>query len=211
MTHAATSAGHPTVTAPMRKARHMPRNSRFHRPAALIFRAAAERRTHVVAPARMATMRHSRLHAPRPSQGNVAKEGASTVAFRHPEESTAERCPVIQDAPVKNSTALEFFANDAGSEQTPRSHVDHGAGERQPSANTASASHPKAHPPRIRRANLLKNRSAKGPSASVGRAERIPRSDSRDWPGWIRPSPGGSEELPSHAQGRIFRVGADRP
>jgi hypothetical protein len=33
-----------------------------------------------------------------------------------------------------------------------------------------------------------KNRSANGTSASVGRAERITRSNSRDWPGWMRRS-----------------------
>ncbi|MCE9631867.1 MAG: FAD-dependent oxidoreductase [Planctomycetia bacterium] len=47
--------------------------------------------------------------------------------------------------------------------------------------------------------------------ASVGRAERITRSNSRGWSGWMRPSLGGAEELPSHAQGRIFHVDADRP
>jgi len=35
--------------------------------------------------------------------------------------------------------------------------------------------------------------------------------NSRDWPGWMRRSLRGAEELPIHAQGRIFLVGADRP
>ncbi len=53
-----------------------------------------------------------------------------------------------------------------------------------------------------------KDRSANGTSASVGQAERIMWSNSRDWPGWIRRSLRGAEELPIHAQGRIFVVGA---
>jgi hypothetical protein len=49
-----------------------------------------------------------------------------------------------------------------------------------------------------------KARSADGTSASDGRAGRITRSNSRDWPGWMRPDRGGAEVLPVHAQGRIF-------
>ena len=108
--------------------------------------AAAERRTHVVAPARMATMRHNRLQKPRPSQGNVTKEGTSTVAFRHPEGSTAETGPVIHDSKVKNSPALEVFANDASSEQTTRSRLNHDAGERKLSVKAASVNPQKGFP-----------------------------------------------------------------
>jgi len=56
-----------------------------------------------------------------------------------------------------------------------------------------------------------KDRSANGTSASVGRAARTMRSNSRDWPGLMRPDRGGAELLPVHAQGRICLVGADRP
>jgi len=56
-----------------------------------------------------------------------------------------------------------------------------------------------------------KDRSANGTSASDGRAARTMRSTSRDWPGWMRRSLRGAEELPTHAQGRVFLVGADRP
>jgi hypothetical protein len=56
----------------------------------------------------------------------------------------------------------------------------------------------------------IKNRSANGTSARVGRAARSMRSNSRDWPGWMRRSLRGAEEPPIHAQGRIFLVGADR-
>ncbi len=35
--------------------------------------------------------------------------------------------------------------------------------------------------------------------------------NSRDWPGWMRRSLRGAEELRIHAQGRVFLVGADRP
>jgi hypothetical protein len=55
------------------------------------------------------------------------------------------------------------------------------------------------------------DRSANGTSASDGRAGRITRSTIRDWSGWTRPDRGGAEELPTHAQGRICLVGADRP
>jgi hypothetical protein len=58
---------------------------------------------------------------------------------------------------------------------------------------------------------LVKDRSANGTSASVGRSARTMRSNSRDWPGWMRRSLRGAEELPIHAQGRVFLVGADRP
>ena len=55
-------------------------------------------------------------------------------------------------------------------------------------------------------ARVQKDRSANGTSASIGRAERIMRSNSRGWSGSMRSSRGGAEELPTHAQGRIFRV-----
>ena len=70
-----------------------------------------------------------------------------------------------------------------------------------------------AHAGRLREADQArglrrpKDRSANGTSASVGRAGRIMRSNSRDWSGWMRPDRGGAEELPIHAQGRIFLVG----
>jgi hypothetical protein len=53
-----------------------------------------------------------------------------------------------------------------------------------------------------------KDRSANGTSASVGRAARTMRSNSRDWPGWMRRSLRGAEGLPIHAQGRVFLVGS---
>jgi hypothetical protein len=53
-----------------------------------------------------------------------------------------------------------------------------------------------------------KNRSANGTSASVGRLGRTMRSNSRDRPGWMRRSLRGAAELPIHAQGRVFLVGA---
>ena len=56
-----------------------------------------------------------------------------------------------------------------------------------------------------------KDRSANGTSASVGRAARTMRSNRRSCSDWMRPDRGGAEELPIHAQGRIFLVGADRP
>jgi ubiquinone biosynthesis protein len=60
------------------------------------------------------------------------------------------------------------------------------------------------------RTDLKKDRSAKGTSASVGRAGRITRSNSRNRSGWIRTDCGGSEERPIHAQGQICLVSADR-
>ena len=56
-----------------------------------------------------------------------------------------------------------------------------------------------------------KDRSANGTSASVGLAGRSTRSNRRSWLGRMRPDRGGAAELPIHAQGRIFLVGADRP
>lgn len=56
-----------------------------------------------------------------------------------------------------------------------------------------------------------KDRSANGTSARVGLAGRIMRSNRRSWLGRMRPDRGGAAELPIHAQGRIFVVGADRP
>jgi hypothetical protein len=53
------------------------------------------------------------------------------------------------------------------------------------------------------------DRSANGPSASVGLAGRIMRSKIRDRSGWIRPDCGGACELPIRTQGRIFLVGAE--
>jgi len=58
---------------------------------------------------------------------------------------------------------------------------------------------------------VRKGRSANGTSTSVGRAARTMRSNRRDWPGWMRRSLRGAEELPIHAQSRICLVGADRP
>ena len=55
------------------------------------------------------------------------------------------------------------------------------------------------------------DRSANGPSASVGLAGRIMRSKIRDRSGWMRPDCGGACELPIRTQGRIFLVNADRP
>jgi hypothetical protein len=52
----------------------------------------------------------------------------------------------------------------------------------------------------------LKERSANGTWASVGRAARTMRSNSRDWPGWMRRSLRGAEEPPTHAQGRLFSL-----
>jgi hypothetical protein len=40
---------------------------------------------------------------------------------------------------------------------------------------------------------------------------RIMRSNSRDRSGWMWPDCGGAEELPIHAQGRIFLVGSSPP
>jgi hypothetical protein len=56
-----------------------------------------------------------------------------------------------------------------------------------------------------------KDRSANGTSASVGLAGRIMRSNRRSWSGRVRPDRGGTEELPIHAQGRIFPVGSSPP
>ena len=56
-----------------------------------------------------------------------------------------------------------------------------------------------------------KDRSANGTSASVGRAGRITRSNSRSWLGGMRPDRGGAAELPSHAQGQICLVGSSPP
>ncbi len=57
----------------------------------------------------------------------------------------------------------------------------------------------------------IKDGSANGTSASVGRVGRMMRSSRRDRSGWMRPDRAGAEELPIHAQGRIFLVNADRP
>jgi len=57
----------------------------------------------------------------------------------------------------------------------------------------------------------MTDRSANGTSASVGRAARTMRSNSRDWPGWMRRSLRGAEELPIHAQSRVFLVGSSPP
>jgi len=70
---------------------------------------------------------------------------------------------------------------------------------------------PDGRPPDRRPGAAQKDRSANGTSASVGRAARTMRSNSRGWPGWMRRSLRGAEELPTHAQGRVFLVGADRP
>jgi len=56
-----------------------------------------------------------------------------------------------------------------------------------------------------------RDRSADGTSASDGRAGRITRSYRRSWSGRMRPDRGGAAELPIHAQGRIFPLGAVRP
>jgi hypothetical protein len=61
------------------------------------------------------------------------------------------------------------------------------------------------------RSERKKDRSANGTSASVGLAGRIMGSNRRSWLGRMRPDRGGAAELPIHAQGRIFLVGADRP
>jgi len=58
---------------------------------------------------------------------------------------------------------------------------------------------------------ISKDRSANGTSASDGRAGRTMRSNSRDWPGWMRRSLRGAEELSIHAKGWVFLVNADRP
>jgi hypothetical protein len=57
----------------------------------------------------------------------------------------------------------------------------------------------------------VKDRLANGTSASVGRAGRITRSNSRNRSGWMRTDCGGSEERPIHAQGRSFLVVAGPP
>ena len=51
-------------------------------------------------------------------------------------------------------------------------------------------------------ADLERDRSANRLSASVGRAERIIRSNRRKWSGGTRPSLGGAEELPAREHGR---------
>jgi hypothetical protein len=58
---------------------------------------------------------------------------------------------------------------------------------------------------------FLKDRSANGTSASVGRAGRIMRSSRRSWLGRMRPDRGGAAVLPVHAQGRICLVGSSPP
>lgn len=44
---------------------------------------------------------------------------------------------------------------------------------------------------------FLKDRSANGTSASIGRAERITRSNGRGWSGWMWPQLVGAEEFPT--------------
>ena len=55
-----------------------------------------------------------------------------------------------------------------------------------------------------RAAGARKDGLANGFSASVGRAGWIMSSNSRDWPGWMRRSLRGAEELPLHAQDRML-------
>ena len=50
-----------------------------------------------------------------------------------------------------------------------------------------------------------------GTSASVCRVGPIMRNSSRGRSGWMRSDRGGAEELPIHAQGRIFLVGSSPP
>jgi hypothetical protein len=57
-------------------------------------------------------------------------------------------------------------------------------------------------------AGIRKDRSANGTSASVGRAARTMRSNSRDWPDWMRRSLRGAEGLPYRC--RCFRGGGTR-
>ena len=54
----------------------------------------------------------------------------------------------------------------------------------------------------------VRDRSANGTSASVGRAGRITRSIIQDRSGWMRRSLRGAEGLPIHARGRVFLVGS---
>ena len=56
----------------------------------------------------------------------------------------------------------------------------------------------------VRNDTIAKDGSANGTSTSVGRAGRIMRSNRQSWSGLMRPDRGGAEELPVHAQGRIF-------